>query len=147
MLNLIEHVANPPAMLNRARELLSERGVIWLQTPNFRSLDATLFRQRSWAGLHCPRHWVIFSDDGLHQALREAQLEPLVFSRSQAGAFWAASLLGRPRQDGVGTEALPRPVVRHPAFMPLAAAGAAFDIATKPIRRTSQTTVIARRAG
>ena len=146
MLNLIEHVADPAGMLARARELLSPGGIVWLQTPNFRSLDASLFRRRGWAGLHCPRHWVVFSDEGLRRALATAGLEPLELRRTQAGAFWAASLValtgaGRARPDGE----LPRPVIAHPAFMPLAALGAGFDMVTGPLRgRTSQVTVFAR---
>ena len=148
MLNLIEHVADPSAMLSRARELLTADGILWLQTPNFRSLDALLFRRRSWAGLHCPRHWVVFSDEGLRRAIGAAGLTPVEMRRTQAGAFWAASLVGltgsgRARADG----SLPRPVIAHPAFMPLAALGAAFDMVTGPLRRrTSQVTVLARRA-
>ena len=148
MLNLIEHVADPSAMLARAGELLSTDGILWLQTPNFRALDATLFRRRGWAGLHCPRHWVLFSDRGLERALAAAGLEPVELRRTQGGAFWAGSLIartgaGRARPDGK----LSRPVISHPAFMPLAALGAAFDMVTSPIRRTSQITVFARRGG
>ena len=145
MLNLIEHVADPSAMLARAAKLLSPRGVLWLQTPNFRSLDASLFRRRGWAGLHCPRHWVVFSDAGLRRALEGAGFDVLELRRTQAGAFWAASAIGltgagRARPGG----GLPRPVVARPEFMPLAALGAGFDILTSPFRRTSQVTVFAR---
>jgi SAM-dependent methyltransferase len=147
MLNLIEHVADPSALLQRAADLLSPRGILWLQTPNFRSLDAALFRRRGWAGLHCPRHWVVFSDDGLERALARSGLDAFEVRRTQAGAFWAASMIGRTgigraRPDGE----LPRPVITHPAFMPLAVAGAAFDMLTSPFRKTSQVTVFARRA-
>ena len=145
MLNLIEHVADPSAMLARAAELLLPGGVLWLQTPNFRSLDARVFG-RWWAGLHCPRHWVVFSDVGLRRALERAGLDPVELHRTQGGAFWAASAIGRTgagraRPDG----RLPTPVISRPAFLPLAATGAAFDIATSRFRRTSQVTVFARR--
>jgi SAM-dependent methyltransferase len=147
MLNLIEHVADPSAMLARAATLLAPGGVLWLQTPNFRSVDARLFG-RWWAGLHCPRHWVIFSDSGLERALARSGLDAVELQRTQGGAFWAASAIGRTgagraRPDG----RLPKPVISRPAFLPLAALGAAFDIATSRFRRTSQVTVFARRAG
>ena len=147
LLNLIEHVAAPAAMLWRARALLSRRGLVWIQTPNFRSIDARLFRRRSWTGLHCPRHWVVFSAHGLQRCITEAGFDVDELRHTQAGSFWAGSVLGatgvaRARGDGT----LPRPVVRHPLFMPLAAAGAAFDLATAPVRSTSQVVVFARAA-
>jgi SAM-dependent methyltransferase len=145
MLNLVEHVADPIPLLRRAGELLEVGGLVWLQTPNFRSLDARLFRHRNWAGYHCPRHWVIFSEDGLRRGLSSAGLEPVRFSRTQGGAFWAASLLGLRRARGAQSGAgLPKPLVRSPAFGPLAAAGAAFDLATRRVRAVSQVAVLAR---
>jgi SAM-dependent methyltransferase len=146
LLNLIEHVADPLLVLRRARDLLAPGGVIWLQTPNFRSLDASLFRHRNWAGLHCPRHWVLFSEAGLRAALDEAALDPIRLRRAQAGAFWAASLLGLPRarrpSPPVGPDV--KPLVRYRGFLPLAAAGAAFDFATRRVRRTSQLVALVR---
>ncbi len=111
--------------MEKARALLAPGGLVWLQTPNFRSLDASLFRHRNWAGYHCPRHWAIFSEDGLRRALSSSGLEPVRFSRTQGGAFWAASILGlrRARRPPAGAE-LPKPLVRYRAFGPLAAAGA-----------------------
>jgi SAM-dependent methyltransferase len=145
MLNLIEHMAEPVAMLGKARGLLAPGGVVWLQTPNFRSLDAQLFRHHNWGGYHCPRHWVIFSEDGLRRALSTAGLEPASFARAQGGAFWAASIAGirRSRRPPAGPE-LPRPLVRYRSFMPLAASGAAFDLATRRARAGSQVVVLAR---
>jgi 2-polyprenyl-3-methyl-5-hydroxy-6-metoxy-1,4-benzoquinol methylase len=138
MLNLIEHVADPGALLDQARRLLAPGGVIWLQTPNFRSLDARLFRKRNWAGLHCPRHWVIFSDEGLRRVLSRSGLEPVELELTQGGAFWAASILGLFRRPSADAASLPTPLIRSPAFMPLAAAGAGFDLVTRRLRRTSQ---------
>jgi SAM-dependent methyltransferase len=147
MLNLIEHVADPIAMLTKARSLLSPTGVVWIQTPNFRALDARLFRHRSWTGLHCPRHFVLFSDEGLRAALDRAGLEPVKFQRAQGGSFWATSLLGlRRAQQGPPFDRNGgfTPLVENPLFLPLAAIFAAFDIVTRPLRRTSQTLVLAR---
>lgn len=177
MLNLVEHVDDPVGTLRRAGELLAPGGVAWIQTPNFRSLDARIFRRRSWAGLHCPRHWVVFSTAGLRGALARAGLEPLSLRRTQAGAFWAASALAvlRRREREIANRAAdarsvagsaaggpgapvgpgdpsqwpgrPRPLVRDPLFLPLAAGGAAFDLVTAPLRPTSQVVCLARRGG
>ncbi len=142
MLNLIEHVANPIEVLVKARQLLVPGGVAWIQTPNFRAFDARLFRDRCWTGLHCPRHWVVFSTSGLESAIRRAGLEPRVIEHTQAGSFWASSLLAlrrsrRPPETGL------RPLVQSPLFLPLAAAGAGFDLATRRLRATSQVVAVA----
>lgn len=142
MLNLIEHVEDPIGTMRRAGELLTPNGVVWIQTPNFRALDARIFRHRNWAGLHCPRHWAIFSRAGLERALGRAQLAPLWLRPTQAGAFWAASILGVLRRRQPGRRG--RPLVRDPFFAPLAAAGAGFDLVTGPLRAASQVVCLAR---
>jgi SAM-dependent methyltransferase len=144
MLNLIEHVAEPVDVLAKAAEVLTPDGLLWLQTPNFRSLDARIFRQRSWAGLHCPRHWTVFSEAGLRIALARAGLRPIEVKRTQGGSFWAASILGIRRSRRLPSPEW-TPLVNSPAYAPLAAMGAAFDFATRSVRSTSQTVVLAAR--
>jgi SAM-dependent methyltransferase len=142
MLNLIEHVADPVATMVKARELLAPDGVVWIQTPDFHGLDARIFRHRNWAGYHCPRHWAIFGRRGLERALARAALEPISIKGTQAGAFWAASLLGLRRARRLPGNG--RPLVQSPLFGPLAVLGAAFDLATAAVRPTSQLVTIAR---
>ena len=148
MLNLIEHVADPVAVMSRAADLLDENGVIWLQTPNFRALDGRIFRHRNWAGYHCPRHWAIFGESGLRMALARAGLAAVRFQRTQGGGFWAQSMLGLRRarlmRDGTLPSRLPKPLVGYRAFAPLAAVGTAFDMATRRFREVSQVVVMAR---
>jgi len=157
MLNLIEHVADPRAVLAKAAGLLAPGGLIWLQTPNFRSLDSRLFRRRNWAGYHCPRHWAIFSETGLRRLLGRARLEPVELRRTQGGGFWAQSVLGLRREramrrgqlpppwaDAPGGSSLPEPLVRYRAFPPLAGAFAALDMGTRAVRQVSQVAVLAR---
>jgi SAM-dependent methyltransferase len=158
MLNLIEHVADPEAVLAKASRLLAPGGLVWLQTPNFRALDGRLFRHRNWAGYHCPRHWALFSETGLRRLLTRAGLEPLRFERSQGGSFWAQSLLGLRRarlarrgdapvvEWADGEARYPKPLVGYRAFGPLAALGAGFDVATRRLRQVSQLVVLARRS-
>ncbi len=143
MLNVVEHVSNPFGMLEKSRQLLAPRGVLWLQTPNFRSLDARIFRHRNWGGLHCPRHWAIFSTAGLRAALDRAELEEESLDRTQGAGFWACSVLGLSRR-GSNFHELPRPLVEYRSFLPLAAAAAAFDFTTRYVRDTSQVVVLAR---
>ena len=141
MLNLVEHVDDPVSVMRRGAELLTPKGVVWIQTPNWRSLDARLFRRRDWAGLHCPRHWLLFSRRGLERALCRAGLTARRIAYTQAGAFWAASALAQLRGRGRGGT----PIVQDRLFLPLAAVGAAFDFVTLPLRATSQQVCVATR--
>jgi SAM-dependent methyltransferase len=161
MLNLIEHVADPEAVLTKAAGQLTPGGLVWLQTPNFRALDGRIFRHRNWAGYHCPRHWALFSEAGLRRVLSRAGLEPVVFKRGQGGSFWAQSVLGQRRarlmkegrlppagpSEAGGERRLAKPLVRYRGFPPLAALGAGFDVATRRFREVSQVVVMARRRG
>ena len=144
MLNLVEHVADPVATMRKAGGLLAPGGVLWVQTPNFRALDARIFRHRNWGGLHCPRHWVIYSRRGLEAALGRAGLEPIEMRTTQGGAFWATSALGVLRELRPLPGADARSLLEEPLFLPLAGVGAAFDLLTSPLRDASQIRLLAR---
>ena len=90
LLNLIEHVEDPVAVLAKMRELLAPGGRILVKTPNHDSLDARLFRHRSWGGYHCPRHWVIFTPESFARAAGAAGLD---VERTQLDS--GRALLGR----------------------------------------------------
>lgn len=94
-LNLIEHVANPFEILQVLSSLLAPGGVLILQTPNFRSLDARIFRHYSWGGLHAPRHWVLFSRPSIEQIATRASLTILEIRYIQGAPFWTVGLLSR----------------------------------------------------
>jgi len=138
LLNVIEHVRDPVRVLEKVRSLLSPNGVALLKTPNYDALDARLFRNQSWAGYHCPRHWVLFTKESFTRAAERAGLEVRTAAYTQGAPFWAASTLAwlaRRRLVRVSRE---RPVVYHPLFGPLAALFAAFDFARRPFAKTSQ---------
>jgi 2-polyprenyl-3-methyl-5-hydroxy-6-metoxy-1,4-benzoquinol methylase len=116
LLNLIEHVADPLAVLERLAGTLRPRGVILVKTPNVDSLDARLFRHREWGGFHCPRHWVLFDPDGFTDLANRAGLSVRRTTLTQGAPFWAVgtlAMLERRRLVRVSTE---RPMVRHPLF-------------------------------
>nr|WP_277347985.1 class I SAM-dependent methyltransferase [Streptomyces sp. HNM0574] len=65
MMSVIEHVPDPAQVLHQASELLSDNGVLLVKTPNTATWDCRIFRHRNWGGFHCPRHFVLFTRDGL----------------------------------------------------------------------------------
>jgi SAM-dependent methyltransferase len=138
MLNLIEHVADPRAMLTKVRGLIKPGGQLFIKTPNFDSLDARLFRHRSWAGFHTPRHFVLFQRRSLEQLCRECGLAPQAFSYTQGAPFWSVSLLEELRRLGLVRISADRPAVTHPLIPALQALSAAFDFLRRPFAPLSQ---------
>ena len=100
MLNLIEHVRRPDRVLARARELLSEGGVLVVKTPNFDALDARIFRHRSWGGYHTPRHFVLFTRASFQRLAQAQGLEVVSFAYTQGAPFWSVSVLNEMRRLG-----------------------------------------------
>jgi 2-polyprenyl-3-methyl-5-hydroxy-6-metoxy-1,4-benzoquinol methylase len=145
MLNLIEHVEAPGAVLKRAAELLAPGGVLLIKTPNVDAMDARLFRATYWAGLHVPRHWALFTRESFVRLLPEADLEVQQFGFTQGAPFWAASMLAALGRRGLVSISQSRPAVYHPLFNLLAAVSAAFDFARAPFARTSQMQLLLKR--
>lgn len=142
MLNLIEHVRDPGAVLTQARALLASGGRLLVKTPNHDALDARVFRHRSWAGLHCPRHWAVFTAPGFAHLAARSGLRVVSSDCTQGAPFWAASVLAWLSARGLASVTAERPAVFHPMFGPLAAAFAAFDFARRPFAKTSQLFVV-----
>ena len=147
LLNLIEHVATPAAVLRKVRSLLSPHGVVLVKTPNHDSLDARLFRHANWGGYHCPRHWVLFTRESFTALARRAGLEVRRFAYTQGAPFWALSVLFQLAARGVVAVTPERPAVHHPLSPLLTAGFAAFDFARRPLAKTSQMVFLLGRDG
>ncbi len=145
MLNIIEHVKDPTLVLAKARELLSDGGVILIKTPNHDSLDAKLFRNSYWGGLHCPRHWVIFTPESFRRAAGAAGLAVSRLALTQGAPFWGWSLIHQLARQGWTEVSAARPIYRNPLLPICLAAFAAFDLARGVFMRTSQMFVILKR--
>jgi SAM-dependent methyltransferase len=138
LLNLIEHVEDPHAVLARVHDLLTPSGVALVKTPNIDSWDARLFRARNWGGYHCPRHWVLFTREGFVKLADAAGLRVLHARYTQGAPFWATSVLFLFEDWGWVSITRGRPAVDHPLYAPLCALFAAFDFIRKPLAKTSQ---------
>ena len=138
MLNLIEHVEFPLEVLSKAKELLSEHGIIVIKTPNCDAWDARLFRRKNWGGFHCPRHWTLFTKESFELCAKRAGLSVKEFSYTQGAPFWATSTLFKLEDMGLVSVTRERPVVYHPLYAPLTGIFAAFDFARGIFAKTSQ---------
>jgi 2-polyprenyl-3-methyl-5-hydroxy-6-metoxy-1,4-benzoquinol methylase len=147
MMSIIEHVADPRAVLASMRDLLSDHGIVLLKTPNTDTLDCRLFRHRNWGGFHCPRHFVLFTEEGLANLGAECGLEVVTSSYTQGAPQWAISVMGWLSDKGWITVSPERPAYRHPVYEPLTAVFAAIDFVRARFARTAQMVVSFRRAG
>jgi len=75
LIQTIEHVDDPPAVLRSVRNLLRPGGRLVVVTDNVETLDFRLFGGRHWGGYHFPRHWNLFSRKTLAALAQEVGLE------------------------------------------------------------------------
>jgi SAM-dependent methyltransferase len=145
LLNLIEHVENPLAVLTRVADLLTPGGMVLVKTPNYRSLDADIFRHHDWGGYHSPRHFVIFTRPSFSTLVERAGLDVTRWDYTQGAPFWAVSVLAWLDRRGLVTITRDRPSTAHPLFGPLAAGFATFDFVRGLAAPQSQMTFTLRR--
>jgi 2-polyprenyl-3-methyl-5-hydroxy-6-metoxy-1,4-benzoquinol methylase len=65
MVQTIEHVEKPAAVLNAVYKLLKKGGKFVIVTDNTDSIDFNLYKKRYWGGYHFPRHWNLFNRKSL----------------------------------------------------------------------------------
>jgi SAM-dependent methyltransferase len=138
MLNLVEHVSNPRAVLGAMRNLLSPGGLILLKTPNVDTLDCRLFRNYNWGGFHCPRHFVLFNRKSLIDLALRCGLKAASISYTQGAPQWACSILGCLGLKGWIRISSDRPLYTHKLYPFVCAFAAAFDLLRSPFMRTAQ---------
>jgi 2-polyprenyl-3-methyl-5-hydroxy-6-metoxy-1,4-benzoquinol methylase len=146
MLNLIEHVADPRAVLVTLREHLQPHGRLIVQTPNYESLDARLFRHWDWGGYHCPRHWTLFTAEAFESLARSTGLRVMEMTYTQGAPFWTVSILAALENLGLARITPTSPAWTHPLYPALAAGFAAFDFLRAPFMKTSQMVFVLRRS-
>jgi SAM-dependent methyltransferase len=74
MVEVLEHVPDPAALLSDAARLLRPGGALYLTTPHSRGVSALLLGKR-WSAMSPPEHLQLFSVAGLRVALARASLD------------------------------------------------------------------------
>jgi 2-polyprenyl-3-methyl-5-hydroxy-6-metoxy-1,4-benzoquinol methylase len=75
MIQTIEHLDGPAAVLRSVRRLLKPGASVGIVTDNTGSLDFKLFRGRHWGGYHFPRHFYLFDRRSLRALAAKVDLE------------------------------------------------------------------------
>jgi SAM-dependent methyltransferase len=92
MLQVLEHVEDPFSCVGSLARLLDKDGVLIVETPNTKSFDVRLFRDRYWGGYHFPRHWNLFSVQTLTRLASDHGLKVEAVNYLPAHSFWIFSL-------------------------------------------------------
>lgn len=92
LIQTIEHVGDPPAVLKAVRRLLKPGGHVVIVTDNTDSLDFKLFKGRHWGGYHFPRHWNLFNARTLGALARKVGLEVDSLSTVMSPVNWVYSI-------------------------------------------------------
>jgi SAM-dependent methyltransferase len=142
MLNLIEHVKDPQMILQSIQKILAPEGIILIKTPNIISLDSRVFKKSYWGGLHCPRHWTIFSEKSFRVLLQKTNLSISTLKYTQGGPFWAFSIIVYLSRKKILKVSKERPVIYHPLFPFISSLFAAFDFLRRPFSKTSQMFIV-----
>jgi SAM-dependent methyltransferase len=90
--NILEHVLTPEIFLASCGSALTEKGVLLIQTPNFQTLSARMFKKMYWGGLHAPRHFTLFNKFSLTNYINHAGLQIREFRYVQGAHFWSVSI-------------------------------------------------------
>jgi SAM-dependent methyltransferase len=142
MNQVIEHFAEPDALLAALRAALKPGGVLFIETPDTKGLDAKWFKSGYWGGYHIPRHMVLFDRENLCSLLDRQGFRTVATESLPSPAFWIQSLhhLAESRRL--------RQLARLCTIKNLGLVGAftAFDMMAGKFRPTSNQRVIALRA-
>jgi len=137
MNHVLEHVADPVALLRAARARLTPRGILHLAVPNVAAPEAVLPGWNSYE----PYHLLYFTPDTLRAALERAgfSVESLVTHESFSGWFLAFLRTARgaasaPRAAGAASAGARSAVAEHAYRLAMVAAG----VVTWPARRIQE---------
>jgi SAM-dependent methyltransferase len=92
LIQTIEHVADPPALLRSIRQLLKPGGSLVIVTDNTATLDFKIFKGRHWGGYHFPRHWNLFNAETMRALAVKVEMEVASLKTIVSPVNWVYSV-------------------------------------------------------
>jgi SAM-dependent methyltransferase len=92
MSQILEHLRNPVAAIEKLKTKLTPQGLLLLETPHRGGLDYALFRGRFWGGYHLPRHFHLFTKDSLAETAKGAGYQVVRQASLPSPGFWIMSV-------------------------------------------------------
>lgn len=89
---VLEHLVNPQQVIERAYQMLKPKGILFIETPNYNSLDRKVFSSKYWGGYHIPRHWHIFNNQNIVDFLEKNKYKVIKIEYLLSPTFWVQSL-------------------------------------------------------
>jgi len=92
MIQTIEHVEKPAAILSSIFKLLKKNGKLVIVTDNTDSLDFKIYKDKYWGGYHFPRHWNLFNKKSLSKLAVKSGFEVEDLSTIVSPVNWVYSI-------------------------------------------------------
>ncbi len=92
MIQTIEHVEKPDAVLSAVKKLLKPRGKLVIVTDNTDSIDFGLFKKSYWGGYHFPRHWNLFNRKSLTKLAEKTGFKVADLTTQVSPVNWVYSI-------------------------------------------------------
>lgn len=88
---VIEHLDNPAAVIEKAYNILKPNGLLIVETPSIDGFDAKLFKSQYWGGYHSPRHWILYNEKTLQSILEKKMFKIIEITYLLSPNFWLQS--------------------------------------------------------
>ena len=124
LIQTVEHLPDPVAVLDAVRRLLVPGGRLLLVTDNTGSLDYRLTRRRHWGGYHFPRHWYLFDAPALRRLAAAAGFDVAELGTMMSPVNWVYSARNALDDWGASRRVVDSLSLDSPVAL---AAGTAFD--------------------
>lgn len=95
MIQTIEHVEKPDAILAAVKRILKPGGKLVIVTDNTDSVDFGLFKENYWGGYHFPRHWNLFNQKSLRKLAEKVGFEVADLATQVSPVNWVYSIHNR----------------------------------------------------
>jgi len=89
--HVLEHVPNPSDTLTKISERLSANGTIIVAVPNYKSYDASYYKQY-WGAFDVPRHLWHFSREGMKALIEKNNLQIITIKPMLLDSFYVSLL-------------------------------------------------------